>query len=116
MKPHAEPGGHCLHSLPVAPRVQLLAPARLKGGIRSPGVSVRVRIGSRRIITVAVVPLINSGTGRVVGALEEFQLAPGWEEADDLAPFVDGTRHANPPPRHDGHSAIVPVEKLHAMP
>ena len=52
-------------------------------------VSVRGRTGARRIITVAVVPLMDSGTGRVVGALEQFQLAPGWDGTGDREPSAD---------------------------
>ncbi|MGC8489127.1 MAG: EAL domain-containing protein [Clostridia bacterium] len=50
-------------------------------------ISVRTRAGSRRVIDVSVIPLLDGGTGRVVGALEQFRLAPGWGagEAPDAA-------------------------------
>lgn len=65
-------------------------------------ISVRTRAGSRRIIDVSVIPLLDGGTGRVVGALEQFQRAPGWEagETRDAAETpVDLIGSVRPPVR-----------------
>jgi PAS domain S-box-containing protein len=64
-------------------------------------VSVRTRTGSRRIVDVSVVPIIDTSTGRVVGALEQFQLAAGWEEAEDSvsARGVNGSPNSAPSPK-----------------
>ena len=68
-------------------------------------VSVRTRTGSRRVVTVAVMPLMDTETGHVVGALEQFQLAPGWEDVDDRAHPVDVAPAPHPVPRADTRSS-----------
>ena len=98
---HRDQAGHrlCVGACPVAEAMAGRTPVRER-------VSARSRTGPRRIITVAVVPLIDSATGRVVGALEQFRLAPGWEDAPDRGDPADGADDPHPVPPTDPRSSM----------
>jgi PAS domain S-box-containing protein len=80
-----------------------LVEAMTQGTMLQDRVSVRTRTGSRRIVNVLVVPIMDTSNGRVVGALEHFQLAAGWEERDDIASPADVASPPDPTPSGDVH-------------
>lgn len=80
---HQDRAGHrlCVGDCPLIDAMAQRMPVRER-------VSVRTRTGSRRVVDVSVVPILDTATGRVAGALEQFQLAAGWEPVDGDEPHV----------------------------
>jgi PAS domain S-box-containing protein len=54
--------------------------------IESSVVSARTRSGERQVLSVSATPLVDSATGRVVGALEQFSALPSWPAAPASGP------------------------------
>ena len=84
---HQNQAGHrlCVGACPLIAAMAERMPVRER-------VSVRTQVGSRRILDVSVLPILDTATGRVLGALEQFQLAPGWEPVEIAEPAADSSR------------------------
>lgn len=76
---HQDSAGHRL-CVAACPLVEAMA----QGTVRRDRVTVRTRTGPRRTIDVSVIPIMDTSTGRVVGALEQFQVVAGRRETADL--------------------------------
>ncbi|MGC8486955.1 MAG: EAL domain-containing protein [Clostridia bacterium] len=87
---HRNQAGHRL-CVGACPLVHAMAERRMHNGV----VSARTRSGVRQVIQVWVLPLVDSRSGRVVGALEQFSPIAGWPDATAAVPGVQDTAPAH---------------------